>query len=92
MLPFVILYVGMKLPFHSWKSPEIAWGEIWTLMANVLLGFYQSTYSKPITEFYSYLAPCDFRAFQTMKMELQGKKFRSDQRSATLFREMGGAL
>jgi hypothetical protein len=20
----------LELPFHGWKSPEIAWGEIWT--------------------------------------------------------------
>jgi hypothetical protein len=35
---------------------------------------------------------CDFRAFPTMKRELRGKKFRSDQRSAAHFREVGGAL
>jgi hypothetical protein len=38
------------------------------------------------------LAPCDFWAFPTMKREFRGKKFRSDQRSATRFREVGGAL
>jgi hypothetical protein len=39
------------------------------------------------------LSPCDFWAFPTMKRELRRKKFRiSDQRSATFFREMGGAL
>jgi hypothetical protein len=38
------------------------------------------------------LAPCDFWAFPTMKMELRDKKFRSDQRSAARFREVGGAL
>jgi hypothetical protein len=38
------------------------------------------------------LAPCDFWAFPTMKRELRGKKFRSDQRSAVRFREVGGAL
>jgi hypothetical protein len=37
-------------------------------------------------------APCDFWAFPTMKRELRGKKFRSDQRSAARFREVGGAL
>jgi hypothetical protein len=20
---------ALELPFHGWKSPEIAWGEIW---------------------------------------------------------------
>jgi hypothetical protein len=38
------------------------------------------------------LAPRDFRAFPTMKRELRGKKFRSDQRFAARFREVGGAL
>jgi hypothetical protein len=38
------------------------------------------------------LAPCDLWAFPTMKRELRGKKFRSDQRSAARFREVGGAL
>jgi hypothetical protein len=38
------------------------------------------------------LAPCDFLVFPTMKRELRRKKFRSDQRSAARFREVGGAL
>jgi hypothetical protein len=38
------------------------------------------------------LTPCDFWALPTMKRELRGKKFRSDQRSAARFREVGGAL
>jgi hypothetical protein len=36
--------------------------------------------------------PYDFWAFPSMKRELRGKKFRSDQRSAARFREVGGAL
>jgi hypothetical protein len=38
------------------------------------------------------LAPWDFWAFPAKKRELRGKKFRSDQRSAAHFREVGGAL
>jgi hypothetical protein len=38
------------------------------------------------------LVPCNFGAFPTMKRELRDKKFRSDQRSAVRFREVGGAL
>jgi hypothetical protein len=26
-------YLASELPFHGWKSPEIAWGEIWTPQA-----------------------------------------------------------
>jgi hypothetical protein len=36
--------------------------------------------------------PCDFWAFPTMKRELRGKKFQSDQRSAARFRDVGGEL
>jgi hypothetical protein len=54
--------------------------------------FYRLTFSKPSTEFNSDLSPCDFLAFPTMKRELRGKKFQSDQRSAARFREVGGAL
>jgi hypothetical protein len=39
-------------------------------MADVLMGFHRSTFSKPNTEFKSHLAPCDFWAFPTMKREL----------------------
>jgi hypothetical protein len=56
------------------------------------MGVPRSTSSKPKTEVNSDLAPCDFWAFPAKKMELQGKKFRSDQRSAARFREVGGAL
>jgi hypothetical protein len=59
---------------------------------DVLMEFHWSTFSKPNTEFNSDLAPCDFWAFPTMKRELRGKKFRSDQRSAARFREVGRAL
>jgi hypothetical protein len=31
-----------ELPFHSWKSPEIAWGRDLNCMADVLMGIYQS--------------------------------------------------
>jgi hypothetical protein len=39
-------------------------------MADVLMEFYQLTFSKLNTEFNSDLAPCDFWAFPTMKREL----------------------
>jgi hypothetical protein len=61
-------------------------------VADVLMGFHRFTFSKPNTELNSDLAPCDFWAFPTMKMELRGKKLRSDRRSAARFREVGGAL
>jgi hypothetical protein len=74
-----------------WKSPEIAWAaRDLDCMADLLMGFHRSTFSKPNIEFNSDLAPCDFCAFPTM--ELQGKKFRSDQLPAARFQEVGGAL
>jgi hypothetical protein len=58
-------------------------------MADILMGFHQSTFFKLNTEFNSDLAPCNFWAFPTMKRELQGKKFQSDLRSAACFPEVG---
>jgi hypothetical protein len=61
-------------------------------MADVLMGFHRYTFSKPNTEFNSYFAPSDFWTSPTMKTELRDEKFRSDQRSAERFREVGGVL
>jgi hypothetical protein len=61
-------------------------------MADVLMEFHRSTFSSPNTNFNSDLSPCDFWVFPTMKRELRGKKFGSDQRSAARFREVGGVL
>jgi uncharacterized membrane protein len=38
-------------------------------VVDVLMGFHRSTLSKLNTEFNSYLAPCDFWVFPTMKRE-----------------------
>jgi hypothetical protein len=77
----------------SWlEKPRNRIGRDLDCMADVLMGFHRSTFSKPNREFNSDLAPCDFWAFPNMKRELQGKKFRSDQRSAARFRKVGGAL
>jgi hypothetical protein len=54
-------------------------------MADVLMGFHRSTFSKPKTEFSSDLAPYHFWAFPTMKTELRSKKFGSDQQFAARF-------
>jgi hypothetical protein len=67
-------------------------GRIMDCMTDVLMGSHRSIFPKPNIEFNSDLAPCDFWAFPTTKRELQGKEFRSDQRSAARFRELGGAL
>jgi hypothetical protein len=78
--------------FSYFEKPKNRMGRDLDYMADVLMGFHLSTFSKPKTEFNSYLALCDFRVFRSMKRELRGKKFRSDQRSAARFREVGGAL
>jgi hypothetical protein len=80
-------------PF-SWleKSRRNRMGRYLDCMEDVLMGFHRSTFSKPNTELNSKLVPCDFWAIPTTKRELRGKKFRSDQRSAARFREIGGAL
>jgi hypothetical protein len=84
-------FLASELPFHGWKSPEIAWGET-GLYGGCSDGVPPIHFSKPNTEFNSDLTPYDFWAFPTMKRELRGKKFRSDQRCAARFREVGGAL
>jgi hypothetical protein len=68
-------FLALKLPFHGRKGPEIPWGDDLDCMADVLMEFHRSTFSKPNTEFNSYLAPCDFWTFPIMKRELRGKKF-----------------
>jgi hypothetical protein len=45
-------------------------------MADVLMGFHRSTFSKPNTEFNSDLAPSDFWAFPTMKRESGARNFK----------------
>jgi hypothetical protein len=79
-------------PFSRLEKPRNRMGRDLDCMADVLMGFHRSTFSKPNTEFNSDLAPCGFWAFPTMKRELRGKKFRSDQLFAARFREVGGAL
>jgi hypothetical protein len=51
----------------------------------MFMGSRRSTFSKPNTEFNSDLAPCNFWAFPTMKRELRGKKFRTNQWTAARF-------
>jgi hypothetical protein len=82
----------LRAPFSWLEKPRNRMGRDLDCMADVLMGFHRSTFSKPNREFNSDLAPCDFWAFPTMKRELQGKKFQSDQRSAASFRKEGGAL
>jgi hypothetical protein len=70
-------------PFSWLEKPEIAWGEIW-IESCVWLG--KSGSVEPHTV---QITP---HAFPTMKMELRGRKFRIDERSAARFLEVGGSL
>jgi hypothetical protein len=79
-------------PFSWLEKPRNRMGRDLDCMADILMVFHRSTFSKPNTEFNSDPASCDFWAFPTMKWELQGKKFRNDQRSAARFREVDGSL
>jgi hypothetical protein len=77
----------------SWlEKPRNRMGRDLDCMEDVLMEFHRYTLSKPNTEFNSDLVPCDFLTFPTMKKELRGKKFRSDQQAAARFRKVGGAL
>jgi hypothetical protein len=79
-------------PFSWLEKPRNRMGRDLDCMADVIMGFHRSTFSKPNTEFNSDLAPCDYWAFSTTERELRGKKFRSDQRFTARFRKVGGAL
>jgi hypothetical protein len=79
-------------PFSWLEKPINRMGRDLDSMADVLMGIHRSTFSKPNTEFNSDLAPCDFWAFPTVKRELRGKKFLSNQWCAASIREVGGAL
>jgi hypothetical protein len=61
-------------------------------MADVLMGFHRSTFSKSNTEFSSDLASCDIWAFPTMKREIRGKKLRSDQQVCSTFSRSGWSI
>jgi hypothetical protein len=84
---FEISCVGA--PFSRLGKPRNSMGRVLDCTADVLMGFRLYTFS---TKCNSDLAPCDFWASPTMKRELRGKKFWSDQRSAARFREVGRAL
>jgi hypothetical protein len=79
-------------PFSWLENSRNRMGRDLDYMADVLMAFHLSTFSKPKTEFNSDLGPCDFWAFPTFRKKLRVTKFRSDQRSAARFREVGGAL
>jgi hypothetical protein len=75
-------------PFSWLENHNNCMGLNLNCMTDVLMGFYRPTFSKPNTEFNSDLVPCNFWTFQTLKRELRGNKFRSDQRSAPRFRAL----
>jgi hypothetical protein len=85
-------FLSSELPFHGWEKPRNRVGRDLDCMADVRRGFRLSNFSKPNTEFRSDPSSCDFWTFPTMRKELRGKKFRSDQRFAARFRDVGGTL
>jgi hypothetical protein len=82
----------LRAPFPWLEKPRNCMGRDLNCMADVLTGFHQSTFSKLNTKFRSDITAHGFWDFPTMKRELQGKKFQSDQWSAACFQEVSGAL
>jgi hypothetical protein len=84
--------LASELHFHGWKTPRNLMGRDlnWILCSAWKMWIGGTPLEHP--PYSSDLAPCDFWVFPTMKRELRGKKFRSDQRSAARFRDVGGAL
>jgi hypothetical protein len=78
----------LRAPFSWLEKSRNLMGRDLDCMAVVLMGFHRSTFSKQNADFNSDRSPRDFWAFPTMKSELRGKKFRSDERSAARFREL----
>jgi hypothetical protein len=65
---FVISCLGAAF---SWlEKPKNRMGRDMDCMADVLIGFHRSTFSKTNAEFNSDLVPCNLWTFPTMKMEL----------------------
>jgi hypothetical protein len=60
----------LRAPFSWLEKPRNCMEQDLDCMADVLMGFRQSTFSKLNTEFNSDLTPCNFWAFPTMKREL----------------------
>jgi hypothetical protein len=79
-------------PFPSLEKSINRMGRDLDYMADILMGFTDPLFPSRTQNWIQILPPWDFWAFPTMKRELRGKKFRSDQRSAARFREVGGAL
>jgi hypothetical protein len=91
--PLITLkFLASELPFHGWKSTEITWEQDpnWILCLAWKKWIDGTPSEHP--PYSPVLAPCNFWAFPTMKRELSDKKFRSDQRSAARFWEVGGVL
>jgi hypothetical protein len=61
---------SLRAPFSWLEKPRNCMGQDLDCMADVLMGFHLSTFSKLNTEFNSHLAPCNFWAFPTIKREL----------------------
>jgi hypothetical protein len=60
----------LRVPFSWLEKPRNHMGQDLDCMADVIMGFHQSTFSKLSTQFSSDLAHCDFWSFPTMKREL----------------------
>jgi hypothetical protein len=60
----------LRAPFSWLEKPRNRIGQDLDCMVDVLMGFHQSTFSKPNTEFNSDLTPYDFWDFPNMKREL----------------------
>jgi hypothetical protein len=87
---FEISYVGAPFPWLEKPRNRMGLDLNWILCSD-----WKKWVGRTPSEHPPYspdLAPCDFWAFPTMKREFRGKKFRSDQRLAARFWEVGGAL
>jgi hypothetical protein len=84
-------FLASELPFYGWKSPEVAWGEIWIEFC-VRLGKVDqwSPIRTSAVQFRS--RPMRFLGFSTMKRKLRGKKFRKWSTVCTTFLRSGWSV
>jgi hypothetical protein len=80
----------LSAPFSQFEKPKNHMG--WDLNWILCLAWKMWIGGTPLQHppYSPDFAPCDFWVFPTIKRELPGKKFLSDQQSAACFWEVGG--
>jgi hypothetical protein len=92
--PLITLkFFASELTFRVWKSPEIAWaGQDMDCMADVLMRFHRSTFSKPTHRIQFRAHPMPILGFSNHEKGAQRQEISKWSTVCSTFREVGGAL